>query len=79
MDTLINAKDMTINERVRYLRKKILKITQLELGEVCGVGGTAIAKLEKGGSTVTKRNIKTKWTTITSKRIRNLNRRYEFW
>ena len=38
---------------------KILKITQLELGEVCGVGGTAIAKLEKGGSTVTKRNIKT--------------------
>ena len=59
MDTLTDAKDMTINERVRYLRKKILKITQLELGEVCGIGGTAIAKLEKGGSTVTKRNIKT--------------------
>ena len=32
MDTLTNVKDMTINERVRYLRKEILKITQVELG-----------------------------------------------
>lgn len=59
MDTLTNVKDMTINERVRYLRKEILKITQVELGEVCGIKYTAVSKLEKGGSTVTKRNIKT--------------------
>lgn len=49
---------MTINERVYYLRKKVLKITQGELGKVCGVGDTAISKLEKGGSKVTERNIK---------------------
>lgn len=54
----MNYKDMTINERVYYLRKKVLKITQGELGKVCGVGDTAISKLEKGGSKVTERNIK---------------------
>ena len=58
MDTLTNVKDMTINERVRYLRKEILKITQVELGEVCGIKYTAVSKLEKGGSKVTERNIK---------------------
>lgn len=54
----MNVKNMTINERVRYLRKEILKITQVELGEVCGIKYTAVSKLEKGGSKVTERNIK---------------------
>lgn len=54
----MNYKNMTINERVYYLRKKVLKITQGELGKVCGVGDTAVSKLEKDGSKVTERNIK---------------------
>lgn len=49
--------EMTINERLLYLRKTILKISQSELGKVCGVNHTAISKMEKNGSTITERNI----------------------
>lgn len=49
---------MTINERIYYLRKKVLKLSQRELGKILGVGDTAVSKLEKAGSTVTERNIK---------------------
>lgn len=48
----------TINERIYYLRKKVLKISQRELGKILGIGDTAVSKLEKTGSTVTERNIK---------------------
>ena len=48
----------TINERIYYLRKKVLKISQRELGKILGIGDTAVSKLEKVGSTVTERNIK---------------------
>ena len=54
----MNFESMTINERIYYLRKKVLKISQRELGKILGVGDTAVSKLEKTGSTVTERNIK---------------------
>ena len=54
----MNFESMTINERIYHLRKKVLKISQRELGKILGVGDTAVSKLEKTGSTVTERNIK---------------------
>lgn len=54
----MNFENMTINERIYYLRKKVLKLTQSELGKILGVGDTAVSKLEKAGNTVTERNIK---------------------
>lgn len=53
----MNFESMTINERIFYLRKNVLHITQTELGKVCGVGDTAVSKMEKNGSTITERNI----------------------
>lgn len=54
----MDFENMTINERIYYLRKKVLKLSQRELGKILGVGDTAVSKLEKAGSTVTERNIK---------------------
>lgn len=43
---------MTINERVRILRKEYLHLTLAELGKRVGVGKTAISSIETGSSGV---------------------------
>ena len=47
-----------MNTRVKELRKS-LNLTQKELGEVLGVGDTAVSKIEKGTVALTDRNINT--------------------
>ena len=54
----MNFESMTINERIYYLRKKVLKISLRELGNILGVGDTAVSILETTWSTVTERHIK---------------------
>ena len=48
---------MTINERVRMLRKE-KGLTQSELGEKIGLKKSAISKLESDGNSVTDQNIR---------------------
>lgn len=47
-----------MNERVKYLRKSILKLSQLEFGKKISVSDTTISKVENGTSILTERNIK---------------------
>ena len=54
----MNDKDMTINQRIKHLRKDLLKLTQTEFGEKLGLGKTAISKMESNTSTVTEQNRK---------------------
>lgn len=48
---------MTINERIRYLRKELLKINQLEFANKIKLKQNSVSFLEKEGSTVTGQNI----------------------
>ncbi len=48
---------MTINERVKYLRKDILKITCENFGKRLGVGKVAISLIERGKNSLTEQNI----------------------
>lgn len=48
---------MTINERIRYLRKERLHITQEALGEPLGLTRANIANIESGRIAVTERVI----------------------
>ena len=50
--------DMTINERVRYLRKNVLHISQTEFASSLGMKQTGISYMERDGSTVTDQTIK---------------------
>lgn len=50
---------MTINERVRYLRKEILSMNQTEFAKQLGMKQTGISYMERNGSTVTNKAIKT--------------------
>ena len=54
----MDDKDMTINQRIKHLRKDLLKLTQTELGDKLGLGKTAISKMESNTSTVTEQNKK---------------------
>lgn len=47
-----------MNERVKHLRKDVLKISQLEFGKRISVSDTTISKVENGTSVLTERNIK---------------------
>lgn len=49
---------MTISERIKYLRKSILNLTQDELGEKLGVTKSSISRLEKGINNFTEQMIK---------------------
>jgi transcriptional regulator with XRE-family HTH domain len=42
---------MNYAERVKYLREKTLKLTQLQFAELCGVHQTFISKVELGEKT----------------------------
>lgn len=48
----------TINERLKHLRKNVLRLTQSELGNTLGLGKAAVSKMESNTSTITERNIK---------------------
>lgn len=47
----------TINERVLYLRKKILKLNQTEFGKRIGLKQSSIANIEAAYINLTERNI----------------------
>lgn len=48
---------MEIHERLKHLRKNILKITQDELGEALGLSKSNISNIEIGRISLTDRNI----------------------
>lgn len=48
----------SINERLKFLRKEVLKLTQSEFGNKLGLGKAAISKMESETSTITEQNIK---------------------
>lgn len=50
---------MTINERVKYLRKNILNMNQTDFAQKLGMKQTSISSMEKKDGTVTDRAIKT--------------------
>ncbi|WP_286154618.1 helix-turn-helix domain-containing protein [Thomasclavelia cocleata] len=47
-----------MNNRVKYLRKEKLHLSQEEFGNKISVSDTTISKVEKGVSVLTERNIK---------------------
>lgn len=49
---------MTINERIRYLRKDELGLTQAEFAEKLGLKQGSFSSIESGNATVTDRTIK---------------------
>ena len=49
---------MSINERLKHLRKIELKLTQVEFGEKLGLTGVAIAHWEKGDRSINEMAIK---------------------
>ena len=51
----------TINERLKHLRKNVLRLTQSELGNTLGLGKAAVSKMESNTSTITEQNIKMTW------------------
>lgn len=46
---------MTINERVKFLRKNELKITQAEMAQALGIGRESISYIEHGKNNVSER------------------------
>lgn len=50
---------MTINERVKYFRKNILRISQEKFASALGMKQTGVSYMEREGSTVTDQTIKT--------------------
>ena len=50
--------NMTINERIRYLRKERLNLSQTEFAELLGMKQTSVSSFEKQGATVTEQTIK---------------------
>lgn len=59
----INQIDMgdfvTINERIKYLRKDILQLNQTDFAKKLGMTQTGVSYMEKQGSAVTEQTIKT--------------------
>lgn len=49
---------MTINERVRYLRKKVLKMSQKSFASAIGMKQTSVSSFEQNGASVTDSTIK---------------------
>lgn len=61
---------MTINERIKYLRKEILKLNQKKFADKIGMKQTSVSTFEQNGATVTEQtktsictiyNISRKW------------------
>lgn len=49
---------MTTNERIKYLRKNILNISQAEFAHMIGMKQTSVSTLEKTATTITNQTIK---------------------
>lgn len=49
---------LTTNERIKYFRKTILKLSQIEFGEKIGMTQTGVSTFERKGATVTDSTIK---------------------
>ena len=49
---------MTINERIRYLRKDQLKLSQTDFASFIGMKQTSVSYFEKNGATVTDQTIR---------------------
>ena len=49
---------MTINDRIKYLRKDLLNLTQTDFGKKLGIGKSAISHIESGTTLVTEQNMK---------------------
>lgn len=49
---------MTINERIRYLRKDVLKMNQTDFAKKIGMKQTSVSSFEKQGATVTEQTLK---------------------
>lgn len=49
---------MTINERMRYIRKEILQFNQTQFAETIGMKQTSVSSMEKNGATVSEQAIK---------------------
>lgn len=49
---------MTINERIKYLRKNIFCLSQAELAEKLGISQTAVASIERKHGIVSEQTIK---------------------
>lgn len=54
----IKKEHLTINQRIKYLRKEILMISQGEFGNKLGITKASISRIEIGTTTLTERNIK---------------------
>lgn len=50
---------MTINERIRYLRKEVLKLNQTDFAKAIGMKQTGLSYIEKNNATVKKQVAKT--------------------
>ena len=50
---------MTVNERVKYLRKDVLKLSQTEFAIKLGMKQTGVSGFEQVGATMTDQTIKT--------------------
>ena len=49
---------MTINERIRLLRKEYLKMNQTDFASLLGMKQTSVSSFEKPGATVTDQTLK---------------------
>ena len=49
---------MNINQRVRFLRKEILKLNQRDFASSLGMTQTGVSSIEKDGATITDRVVK---------------------
>lgn len=49
---------MNINQRVRFLRKEILKLNQSDFAAGLGISQTGVSSIEKDGATITDRVVK---------------------
>lgn len=49
---------MTVNERIKYLRKEVLNLNQREFALSLGMAQTGISSIERDGATITDRVVK---------------------
>lgn len=48
---------MTVNERLRYVRKKLLCLTQAELADDLGIKESTVGSMERNGRNVTEQTL----------------------
>ena len=56
MCTILSKGVLAMKDRLKRLRKNILKMNQTEFGKKIGIGAQAIAEIEKGRNELTERN-----------------------